>query len=170
MSTYIRANAPNNTTCKTGFGAGIVIGGDAGVGAGATGAGANGSVGAALFGGDGINAGVFASGGAGANFFSHAASAVTSIISPNFFGGGGGAGVGIILTNASQASQLAGPSATWNVDLGWLANGSAQLSQVADASGNNIYTFSFQLGVGAGALYHNVTNVTGVPPALPGWQ
>jgi RHS repeat-associated protein len=153
-------SAPNNSGCKTGFGAGIVVGGDAGVGAGAAGAGGNASAGAALFGGNGINAGVFASGGAGANFFSHARSAVRSLISPNFFGAGVGAGVGIFLTNASQASQLAGPSATWNVDLGWLANGSAQLSQGTDASGNTIYTFSFQLGGGAGALYHNVTNTT----------
>lgn len=155
-----RPNTPNKSGCKTGFGAGITMGGDAGIGAGSAGAGANGSIGAGLFGGSGVNAGVFASGGAGANFFSHAASTVKSLISPNFSGLGGGGGVGIFLTNASQASQLAGPSATWNVDLGWFENGSAQFSQGADAAGNNIYTFSFQLGVGAGALYHNVTNTT----------
>jgi hypothetical protein len=124
------------------------------------GAGANGSVGAALFGGNGVNAGVFASGGAGANFLSHAASAVTQLISPNFGGAGAGIGGGLFLTNASQASQLSGPSATWNVDLGWLANGAAQFTQGTDASGNNIYTFSLTGGYGAGALYHNVTDTT----------
>jgi RHS repeat-associated protein len=155
-------NVPSHNTagCKTGFGAGITIGADAGAGVGVTGAGANGSVGAALFGGNGINAGVFASGGAGANFLSHTASAVTQLISANFFGAGGGVGGGIFLTNASQASQLAGPSATWNVDLGWVANGAAQFSQGADAAGNSIYTFGFTLGYGGGAVYHNVTDTT----------
>jgi RHS repeat-associated protein len=153
--------ARNITGCKTGFGAAIILGGDAGVGVLAAGAGANGSVGAAAFGGsNGVNTGVFASGGAGANFGNHSATAGTHLISPNFLGLGAGAGVGIMLTNASQASQLSGPSATWNVDLGWLANGSAQLSQGTDDSGNTIYTFSFSVGYGAGALYHNVTNQT----------
>ena len=121
--------AANTTGCKTGLGIGITAGADAGAGVGVIGVGANGSVGAALFAGNGVNAGVFASGGAGANFFSHAVSAVKSIISSNFVGAGTGIGVGVFITNASQASQLNGPSATWNVDLGWVANGAGQITQ-----------------------------------------
>ena len=152
--------APNKTTCKTGFGAGITIGADAGAGVGPLGAGANGSVGAGVFGGNGINAGAFASGGAAARSFGHLASAAGSTIHNFFAGAGGGVGGGLFLTNASQASQLSGQSQTYNVDLGAFANGSGQFSIGTDAAGNEIWSFSFQVGVGGGALFHAVTNKT----------
>lgn len=111
--------------------------------------------------GNGINAGAFASGGVGANFLNHGASAPgANLNGRNFVGAGGGVGGGIFLTNASQASQLSGPFATWNVDLGWLANGAAQFAVGTDSAGNTIWTFSFTLGGGGGALYHNITTNT----------
>ncbi len=152
--------APNKTTCKTGFGAGITIGADAGVGIGPLGAGGNGSVGAGVFGGNGINAGAFASGGAAARSFGNLASAAGSMIHNFFAGVGGGVGGGLFLTNASQASQLSGQSQTYNVDLGYFANGSGQFSVGTDAAGNEIWSFSFQVGVGGGGLFHAVTNKT----------
>ena len=152
---------PKKTTCKTGFGAGILVGADAGTGLGFVGAGGNVGAGVGLFGGNGINAGAFASGGVGGNFGSQGASAPSANLNGrNFVGAGGGVGAGIFLTNASQASQLSGPFATWNVDLGWLANGAAQFAAGTDSVGNTIWTFSFTLGVGGGGLYHNITTNT----------
>jgi|SRR5579875_2312329 hypothetical protein len=125
------------------------------------GAGGNASVGAGLFGGNGLNGEAFASGGAGASAFDHGASSPAANLIGRFFAGaGGGAGVGLFFTNASQASQLSGLSGTLNVDLGWLANGSGQLSFGTDSVGNSIWSFSFQLGVGGGAFFHQVTNNT----------
>ena len=152
--------APNKTTCTTGFGAGITVGADA-VGGLGYGVGGNGSVGAGLFGGNGINAGAFASGGAGASAFGHGASAPGgNLIGRFFLGLVGGAGGGIFLTNASQASQLQGLGGTWNVDFGDFVNGAAQFSAGTDGVGNNIWSFSFTLGAGLGAGYHQITNST----------
>jgi RHS repeat-associated protein len=154
------SGAPNKTTCTTGFGAGITVGADA-VGGLGYGVGGNGSVGAGLFGGNGINAGAFASGGAGASAFGHGASAPGgNLIGRFFLGLVGGAGGGIFLTNASQASQLQGLGGTWNVDFGDFVNGAAQFSAGTDGVGNNIWSFSFTLGAGLGAGYHQITNST----------
>ena len=152
--------AANNKPCTTGFGAGVTVGADAVAGLG-YGAGGNVSAGAGLFGGNGINGGAFASGGAGASAFGHGASAPgASLIDRLFLGLVGGAGGGIFITNASQASQLGGLSGTWNVDFGDIINGAAQFSAGKDSAGNNIWSFSFTLGVGLGAGYHNITNKT----------
>ncbi|MGC1294338.1 MAG: RHS repeat-associated core domain-containing protein, partial [Alloacidobacterium sp.] len=125
----VKPGGAPNKGCTTGFGAGLLISADAGAGLGLTGAGGNVGAGVGLFGGNGINAGAFASGGVGANFLNHGASAPSANLNGrNFAGAGGGAGGGIFLTNASQASQLSGPFATWNVDLGWLANGAAHFA------------------------------------------
>jgi hypothetical protein len=151
---------PSKPTCKTGFGAGITVGADAGAGLG-YGAGGNAGAGAGVFGGSGLNGGAFASAGGGASAFGHAASAPAANLIGRFFGGAAaGAGVGFFVTNASQASQLGGLSGTLNVDLGYFVNGAGQLSFGTDAAGNSIWSFSFTLGGGFGALYHQITNQT----------
>jgi RHS repeat-associated protein len=151
---------PNQKTCKTGFGFGFTVSGDAGAGLG-YGAGGNAGAGAGVFMGNGLNTGAFASGGAGASAFGHGTSAPSGNLIGRFFGGAAaGAGGGLFVTNASQASQLGGLSGTWNVDLGYFVNGSAQFSAGKDAAGNSIWSFSFTLGGGFGALYHQITSKT----------
>jgi len=154
-------DAPNNTrNCKTGFGIGVTAGADATAGLG-YGAGANGSVGAGVFAGNGLNAGAFASGGAGASAFGHGASAPSANLIGRFFAGlVGGAGAGVFVTNASQASQLRGNGGSWTIDFGDVINGAGQFSAGTDAAGNSIWSFSFTLGVGLGAGYQQVTNRT----------
>ena len=156
-----RPNAPSNTrNCKTGFGIGVTAGADATAGLG-YGAGANGSVGAGVFAGNGLNAGAFASGGAGASAFGHGASAPSANLIGRFFAGlVGGAGAGVFVTNASQASQLRGNGGSWTIDFGDVINGAGQFSAGTDAAGNSIWSFSFTLGVGLGAGYQQLTNRT----------
>lgn len=109
--------APNKPTCTTGFSLGLTAGGDATAGL-SYGAGANGSVGAGVFGGsNGLDAGAFASGGAGENLGSGASIPFANLIGRFFAGLVVDGGVGGFITNASQADQLQGLSGTWTVDL-----------------------------------------------------
>lgn len=88
--------APNKTTCTTGIGAGVTVGGDAGAGLG-YGVGGNAGSGAGVFAGNGVNLGAFASAGGGASAFGHAASApAANLIGRFFLGAAAGAGGGFL--------------------------------------------------------------------------
>ncbi len=106
----------------SGFHGGIAITGGANgdVGLAVAGATVNASVGGGLFydSKTGFSAGLFATGAAVANFFSHVAAAPSQSVQPGILGAYAGARGGIFITNARSVQRLSGPFTTYSLNVG----------------------------------------------------
>jgi RHS repeat-associated protein len=148
---------------KTGFGFGVQVGADGFAGLGPYGATATGSAGAGMFfgGTNPVNVGAFASGGAEASWGSHVAGAPTQLTQPFHFGGGGGVGPGLFITNASKASQLSGPFQIWTASAAAGVVGlTGQFSYGKDSAGHSIWQFSLSWTFGYEAGAYSITTNT----------
>ncbi len=109
--------------CPTGFGAGVLAGGNADAGVYAAGATIAGSAGAGGFYNSetGLSGGAFASGAAVAYAGSHVAAAPAQRSQPRVSGAYAGYGPGLFVTNAGSTSQLKGPfdTLTFNIGIGF---------------------------------------------------
>jgi RHS repeat-associated protein len=152
----------NNVATKpcTGFGIGLTASGTAAAGLVGTGAAATGSAGVGGFYGTGSGASVggFASGGTVAYFGSQTVGAPTQpndLSSRSVAGGFGGAGVGLMVTNAGSAQALKSTTTTWSFDLALEFGASIQVS-----SGGGIWALSVTLGPGYGLSFTQMNTAT----------
>jgi hypothetical protein len=101
-------------------GMGITGGANADLGLGVAGATVSGSAGGGLFydSKTGFSSGLFATGAAVANFFSHVAAAPSQSVQPGILGAYAGAGGSIFFTNARSVQQLSGPFTTYSLNVG----------------------------------------------------
>ncbi len=81
--------------------------------------------------------------------------------SPVVVGGGVGGGAGIFFTNATSASQLAGPFLTLGVDASFGVVGiGVQFSSGTDAAGNSIWQLSISYAPGLEVAGYGLTTST----------
>lgn len=66
----------------------------------------------------GFSDGLFATGAALANFFSHVAAAPSQSVQPGVLGAYAGAGGSVFFTNARSVQQLSGPFTTYSLNVG----------------------------------------------------
>lgn len=141
-------------------GVGITGGANADLGLAVAGATASGSGGGGLFydSKTGFSDGLFATGAAVPNFFSHVAAAPSQSVQPGILGAYAGAGGSIFITNAGSVQQLSGPFTTYSLNVGV---GPYKFS-VQYASGGSIKVLSIgppYVGVSIGAsITRIVTN------------
>ncbi|HEV2495394.1 MAG TPA: hypothetical protein VG204_20235 [Terriglobia bacterium] len=104
------------------------------------------------------SAGTFEAGGVAAYLDSgsnNIAAPAQTKVDPYVLGGYAGAGGGVFITKAQSASQLEGPFAQWNADIG--LEGKASLSL---AYSNGIWIFSVTVGSGYGVAGSALTTTT----------
>jgi len=145
--------------CEHGVAEGYLVGGEAEAGVGPLGAaGQVGAGGAAFYApGSGASLGKVFDYGAAVVAGSHYVGAPSQFTPPMVFGASAGASpVGLFVTNAGSAEQLAGPFETISANLGYFLKISGQLS--IDA--NNTFVLSFSWGWGFGVSASAITTNT----------
>ncbi|MGC2108437.1 MAG: RHS repeat-associated core domain-containing protein, partial [Candidatus Korobacteraceae bacterium] len=144
----------------TGGGVAVVAGATGAVGVLGAGAATTGTVGAGAFEStsSGPSVGAVASGGGVAyagNSTTGAPTQPTDLNDRSVSGAFGGAGVGIMVTNAGSAQALQSTTTTWSFDIAFEFGGSIQVS-----SGNGIWAVSVTLGPGLGLSFTEMNTAT----------
>lgn len=158
---------PKPNPCGShGLGFGVLGGGTAEAGVAVAGAAATGSLGGGAFynSSSGASLGGFAEGGMAA----YAGSAVTGDPvqddGPSVLGAFAGAGVGVFVSNAGSAQQLAGHFLTFSGDVGFPLPGKISLQVSFSSNGTWIGSIAYGLGAGIGGSAVTTNTVpTGAP-------